>query len=159
MSDPTAIPLPEGMHQLSPHLVCAGAAAAIDFYVAAFDAVEMMRMPGPDGKLIHAGLVINGSSVLLMDEHLDFGARSPKSLGGSPVTIHLIVPDVDAWVARAVEAGATVTMPVDDMFWGDRYGVIQDPFGHNWSIATPQRAMSADEMREAMAAAMGGGMS
>jgi TetR/AcrR family transcriptional regulator, transcriptional repressor for nem operon len=159
MSDTSTPQLPVGMHQLSPHLVCAGAAEAIDFYVAAFAAVEMMRVPGPDEKLMHARLVINGSSVLLMDEYLDFGARSPKSLGGSSVTIHLIVPDVDAWVARAMEAGATVTMPVDDMFWGDRYGVVQDPFGHNWSIATPQRVMSADEIARSHLAAMRGGMS
>lgn len=159
MSATTSVSLPDGMHQLSPHLVCAGAAAAIDFYVAAFDAVELMRMPGPDGTLVHAGLVINGSSVLLVDENLDWGLRSPASLGGSSVTIHMIVPDADAWVARAVTAGATVVMPVEDAFWGDRYGVIQDPFGHRWSIATPQRTMSPEALREAAAAAMGEGMS
>jgi PhnB protein len=159
MSDTTSVTLPEGLHQLSPHLVCAGAADAIDFYKAAFGAVERMRLPGPDGKLMHGTVVINGSSVMLVDENLDFGMRSPKTLGGTSVTIHLIVPDADAWVARAVEAGATVTMPVADMSWGDRYGVVEDPFGHSWALATPQRIMSMDELAEADAAAIGGGMS
>jgi PhnB protein len=146
MSDTSAPQLPEGMHQLSPHLVCADAARAIDFYVAAFGATEMMRLPGPDGTLMHARLSINGSSVLLLDENLQWGARGPTTLGGTPVTIHLIVDDVDAWVDRAAAAGATVRMPVDDMFWGDRYGVIEDPFGHSWSLATPVRQMSPAEI-------------
>ena len=146
-------PMPEGMHQLSPHLVCAGAADAIAFYQAAFDAVELVRLPGADGKLMHACVSINGSSVMLVDENIDYGMRSPKALKGTPVTIHLIVPDVDAWFARAVAAGATVLMPVDDMFWGDRYGIIEDPFGHCWSIATPQRTMTGAELAEAVSAA------
>ena len=142
--------LPAGMHALSPHLVCAGAAAAIDFYKAAFGATEMVRLAGPDGKLMHACLCVNGSSVMLVDENRDFGMLSPKALGGSPVTIHLIVKDVDAVARRAVEAGATLKMPVQDMFWGDRYGVVVDPFGHMWSVATPQRApMSAEELAAA----------
>jgi uncharacterized glyoxalase superfamily protein PhnB len=152
--DTDTVDLPEGMHQLSPHLVCAGAADAIDFYVQAFGATEMMRMPGPDGRLMHASVSINGSSVLLVDENLDWGIRSPKTLGGTPVTIHLIVSDVDAVVARAVAAGATITMPVEDAFWGDRYGVIEDPFGHSWSVASPIRSMTPDEIRAAAADAM-----
>lgn len=152
MSDNTT-PLPEGMHQLSPHLVCAGAADAIAFYQAAFGARELVRLPGPDGKLMHACVSINGSSVMLVDENLEYGMRSPKALDGTPVTIHLIVPDVDAWFARAVAAGATVRMPVDDMFWGDRYGIIEDPFGHTWSLATPQRTLTGDELAEAAKAA------
>jgi PhnB protein len=151
-------PRPAGMHQLSPHLVCAGAADAIVFYEAAFDAVELMRLEGAEGRLVHASVSINGSSVMLVDENLDYGMLSPKTLGGTPVTIHLIVADVDEWVARAVAAGAVVLMPVDDMFWGDRYGIIQDPFGHCWSIATPQRAMSAAELADAMSTAMTSGM-
>jgi PhnB protein len=152
---------PAGMHVLSPHLVCAGAGAAIDFYKAAFGATEMVRLAGPDGKLMHACVCVNGSSVMLVDENRDYAMLSPKALGGSPVTIHLIVKDVDAVGQRAVEAWATVKMPVQDMFWGDRYGVITDPFGHQWSIATPQRApMTADELaaaaRNAMAAHKGG---
>jgi len=90
---------------------------------------------------------------MLVDENLDHGLRSPHVLGGSPVTIHLIVDDVDAWVTRAAAAGATVTTPVADMFWGDRYGIVEDPFGHVWSIATPQRAMSYDELTAAAAGA------
>jgi uncharacterized glyoxalase superfamily protein PhnB len=150
--DANAVRLPEGMHQLSPHLVCAGAADAIDFYIKAFGATEMIRLPGPDGKLVHASVSINGSSVLLVDEMLDHGIKSPKTLGGTPVTIHLVVADVDAFVERAVAAGATVTMPVEDAFWGDRYGVLEDPFGHSWSVATPIREMSADEIQAAVEA-------
>jgi uncharacterized glyoxalase superfamily protein PhnB len=142
----------EAMHSLSPHLVCAGAADAIDFYTRAFGATELVRMPGPDGKLMHACVLINGSSVMLVDENPDWGVRGPHTLGGSPVTIHLIVPDVDEYVARAVAAGAEVAMPVEDAFWGDRYGVIVDPFGHSWSVATPQREVAKEEIEAALEA-------
>ena len=146
--------LPPGMHELSPHLVCDGASDAIDFYVRAFGAEELIRIPGDDGRLIHAAVSINGSSVLLVDENRDYGLRGPKTLGGSPVTIHLVVPDADATFDRAVAAGAIAHMPVAEMFWGDRYGVLEDPFGHLWSVATPQRApMSADEIVQAAASA------
>jgi PhnB protein len=138
-----------GVHVLSPHLVCAGAAEAIDFYKAAFGATEMIRLAGPDGKLMHGCISLNGSSVMLVDENPAFGMLSPKSLNGTPVTIHLIVKDADAVVQRAVDAGATVKMPVQDMFWGDRYGLVEDPFGHRWSVATPLRTMTADEIAEA----------
>jgi uncharacterized glyoxalase superfamily protein PhnB len=134
---------------VTPHLVCAGAAEAIDFYVKAFGATEMIRLPGPDGKLMHACVSINGSSVMLVDEFPEMGGASPKRLGGTPVTIHLIVDDVDATAERAIAAGAKVVMPVADMFWGDRYGVIEDPFGHHWSIATPKREVSEAELRAA----------
>lgn len=143
-----------GVHRVTPHLVCAGAAAAIEFYKKAFGAEEMIRMPGPDGRLLHACVSINGSSVMLVDEFPQMQSKSPGTLGGSPVTIHLIVDDVDAWIARAEKAGATVVVPAADMFWGDRYGVIRDPFGHNWSISTPIREMSEAEMREAAQTAM-----
>jgi len=126
------------MPRLSPHLVCDGAAAAIDFYKQAFGAEEVMRLLGPNGKLMHGSVTINGAMVLLVDEMPEYGVLGPNRLGGSPVTIHLVVPDVDAAVARAAQAGATITMPVADQFWGDRYGVVQDPFGHKWSIATPK---------------------
>ena len=149
MADNDTVALPDGMHQLSPHLVCARAADAIDFYVKAFGATEMVRLPGPDGKIMHASVSINGSSVMLVDEMLEHGIKSPKTLGGTPVTIHLIVPDVDAFVERAVAAGAKVTMPVEDAFWGDRYGVLEDPFGHSWSVATPIKQMSVDEIAAA----------
>jgi uncharacterized glyoxalase superfamily protein PhnB len=136
---------------LAPHLVCDGAADAIEFYKKAFGAEELMRIPGPTGRLMHAAVMINGSMVMLVDENKDYGILSPKTLGGSPVTIHLNVPDVDAAVARAEAAGATIKMPVADQFWGDRYGMIKDPFGHNWSIATPlrEKPMSEGELREA----------
>jgi PhnB protein len=147
---------PNGMSVLSPHLVIDGASAAIDFYKEAFGAEEMARMPGPDGRLMHGSVRICGASVMLVDENPAWGLLSPKALGGSPVTIHLYVPDVDAFVARAVAAGATVTMPVDDQFWGDRYGVIKDPFGHSWSIATQVRTVTLEEAMAAMQA-MGSG--
>ncbi len=124
--------------RLSPHLVCDGAAAAIDFYRQAFGAEEVMRLPGPGGKLMHGSVMINGAMVLLVDEMPEYGIVGPNRLGGTPVTIHLVVPDVDAAVDRAVQAGATITMPVADQFWGDRYGVVKDPFGHKWSLATPK---------------------
>jgi len=143
--------IPDGMHSVTPHLICTGAADAIEFYKKAFNAVEMMRMPTPQGKIMHACVRIGDSNVMLVDEMPECGAMSPKSLKGSPVTIHLAVDNVDALVAQAVAAGAKVTMPVSDMFWGDRYGQIEDPFGHRWSIATHIRDMTADEMKAAAA--------
>ena len=142
--------IPDGMHTVTPHLVCAGAADAIDFYVRAFGAVEAGRMPGPGGKLMHAQVRIGDSAVMLVDEMPEWGALGPTALNGSPVTIHLYVDDVDAAYARAVAAGAEGTMPPADMFWGDRYGQVRDPFGHKWSIATHTRDVTPDEMQEAM---------
>jgi len=141
---------PGEVQTLSPHLVCAGAAAAIEFYKKAFGAVEKGRMAGKDGKLMHAMVMIRDASVMLVDENPQWGALSPKSLNGSPVTLHLYVDDADAFVDRAVKAGATVKMPVADMFWGDRYGVIEDPFGHKWSVATHIRDVTHEEMEAAM---------
>jgi PhnB protein len=109
-----------------------------------------MRLPDKDGLLMHAAVTINGSIVMLMDEYLKYGARSPKTIGGTPVVLHLMVPDVDAAIARAVGAGASIIMAASDMFWGDRYGQIEDPFGHRWSIATHQRDMSPDEIQAAL---------
>ena len=148
-------PIPAGMPTLTPHLVCAGAAEAIEFYRQAFDAVEEARLPGPEGKLMHAMVRIGGSPLMLVDAMPQWGLLGPDALKGSPVTIHMYVKDVDATVERAVSAGARVVMPVADQFWGDRYGKIEDPFGHQWSIATHVRDLSRDEMREAMAK-MGG---
>jgi PhnB protein len=136
-----------------PHLVVGDAAAAIDFYTKAFGAVEHGRVPGPDGKLIHAALEINGSTVMLNDDFPEMsGGKSmtPTSLGGSPVTIHLVVTDVDNQFQKAIDAGATVVMPVEDQFWGDRYGVLQDPFGHQWSMGQPVREVSVEEIEEAV---------
>ncbi|WP_244846407.1 MULTISPECIES: VOC family protein [unclassified Caballeronia] len=140
--------IPEGMHSLTPHLVCAGAAEAIEFYKRAFGAVEIGRLPGDDGKLMHAMVKIGDSMLMLVDEHPDFGMLGAKSLKGSPVTIHLYVEDVDATVKQAEAAGARVTMPVADMFWGDRYGRLEDPFGHQWSVATHKRDVSPAEMQQ-----------
>jgi PhnB protein len=147
---PQVKPIPEGMHTVTPHLVCAGAAEAIEFYKKAFNATEVGRMAGPQGKLVHAMIRIAGSSVMLADEFPDWGSFGPKALKGSPVTIHLYVEDVDAFVKRAVAAGAKITMPVDDMFWGDRYGKLEDPFGHHWSVATHTRDVTPEEMKQAM---------
>ncbi len=147
---PAVKPIPNDMHTVTPHLVCAGAADAIEFYKKAFNAVEGGRLPGPQGKLMHAMIRIEGSAVMLVDEMPECGALGPKSLKGSPVTIHLYVEDVDAVVARAVAAGAKVTMPVADMFWGDRYGRLEDPFGHHWSVATHIRDVTPAEMQDAM---------
>jgi len=144
--------IPQGMHSVTPHLVCAGAAQAIEFYKQAFGAIEKGRMPGPDGRLMHAAVKIGDSTVMLVDEMPEWGALGPKSLKGSPVTIHLYVEDVDSFVARAVKAGAKVTMPLADQFWGDRYGKLEDPFGHHWSVATHQRDVKPEEMKKAMAA-------
>ena len=143
-------PIPEGAHSLTPHLVCAGAAQAIDFYVRAFGAVEEFRMPGPDGKIMHACVRIGDSQLMLVDEFPEHGNVGPKALNGSPVTIHHFVENVDAVVKQAAEAGATVTMPPTDMFWGDRYASLVDPFGHRWSVATHQRDLSPEEIAEAM---------
>lgn len=152
MSSSTVKPIPDGMHSLTPHLVCAGAADAMAFYQAAFGAVELVRLPAPDGKLMHGSVRIGDSVLMLVDEMPVHGVLSPKSLKGTPVTIHLYVPDVDAAFAKAVAAGATVRMPVADMFWGDRYGVLEDPFGHHWSLATHVRDTTPAEMASAMAA-------
>jgi uncharacterized glyoxalase superfamily protein PhnB len=138
------------MHTVTPQLTCAGAADAIDFYKKAFGAVETARFPDDEGKIMHASIRIGDSDIMLVDENREWGTLSPKSLTGSPVTIHLYVEDVDAFVAKAEKAGAKITMPVADMFWGDRYGTFEDPFGHHWSVATHIRDVSRAEMPEAM---------
>jgi uncharacterized glyoxalase superfamily protein PhnB len=145
-----------GISPLSPHLIVAGAADAIKFYERAFGAKEMHKLEGPDGKLMHACLSINGSSVMLVDENPQWKALGPKALGGTPVTIHLMVDDVDKVADQAIAAGAKVIMPVADQFWGDRYGIVEDPFGHHWSIATAVRELSEAELKEAAQKAMCG---
>ena len=140
-------PIPDGYHTLTPHLVVKDASNAIEFYKKAFGAKEIRRVPGPDGKsLIHAELQVGDSRLLLVDEFPEMNCRGPKSIGGSPVTIHMFVDDVDAAFDKAVEAGAEVTMPLADMFWGDRYGILTDPFGHSWSIATHQEDVTPEEI-------------
>lgn len=147
-------PIPEGHHPITPHLVVKGASEAIDFYKRAFGAEEISRMPfpNPDGtmKLGHAELQIGESKLFLADEFPEYGSVGPN--GGSPVTIHLYVTDADATFAQAVEAGATVSMPLADMFWGDRYGKVIDPFGHQWSIAEHIEDLTPEQMQEKMAA-------
>ena len=131
--------LSRGVSPLSPHLVVAGAADAIKFYQRAFGAQELIKLEGPDGKLMHACVSINGSSVMLVDENPQWKALGPKSLGGTPVTIHLMVDDVDKVTNQAIAAGAKVIMPVADMFWGDRYGIVEDPFGLTGRSPRPKR--------------------
>lgn len=142
-------PIPPGMHTVTPHLVVRGAAKAIDFYKKAFDAKEESRLPGPNGTLMHAEIRIGDSHVMLMDESPEWKSVGPQTLKGSPVTIHLYVNDADKTFDSAVKAGAKPVMPVKDMFWGDRYGVVEDPFGHSWSIATHTRDVSEKEIEEA----------
>jgi uncharacterized glyoxalase superfamily protein PhnB len=142
--------IPRGMHTITPHIIVDGAAAAIDFYKKAFRAIERMRMPTESGKLMHASIRIGDSTMMLVDEMPEWNAKGPKALAGTPVTIHLYVKDADKTFAEAVAAGATVKMPLADMFWGDRYGILVDPFGHEWAIATQKRVMSPKEMMEGM---------
>jgi uncharacterized glyoxalase superfamily protein PhnB len=150
-------PIPAGKHAITPHLVIKGASEAIEFYKRAFGATEISRMPfpGPNGTVTlgHAELEIGGSKLFLADEFPQQGVVGPSG-GSSPVVIHLYVTDANAAFERAVEAGATVVMPVADMFWGDRYGRLVDPFGHHWSIAEHIEDLSPEQMRERMAAAM-----
>lgn len=150
MTQPQVKPIPDDMHSITPHLVCKDASAAIAFYRQAFDAKELARLPGKDGKLLHAMVRIGDSNLMLVDEYPEWGSVGPQALKGSPVTIHLYVEDVDAVVARAVAAGARITMPVDDMFWGDRYGKLEDPFGHQWSVASHTRDVSPEELQAEM---------
>ena len=150
MSTAKVNPIPDGMHSVTPHLVCSDADAAIGFYQKAFGATDVHRMPGPDGKLMHGQIRIGDSQVMLANENAQWGMLGPLALKGSPVTIHLYVEDADAFVAKAAAAGAKVTMPVADMFWGDRYGVVEDPYGHRWSIATHTRDVTPAEMQQAM---------
>ena len=149
MSSQNIKAIPDGMYTVTPHLVCAGAAEAIEFYKKAFDAEDLCRIPGPDGKLLHAMVRIGNSAVMLVDEYPEWGSVSPKTLKGSPVSLHLYVEDVDSFLKRAVEAGAKITMPLSDMFWGDRYGQIEDPFGHHWSVASHVRDVSPEEIAKA----------
>lgn len=140
-------PIPQGYPRVTPYLSVDGAAAAIDFYREVFGATQRGdRFIGPDGRVGHAELEIGDSLIMLADEHPEVDFRSPKSVGGTPVTIHLYVEDVDGMVARAVELGATVRRPVEDQFYGDRSGQIEDPFGHRWSLSTHVEDVPPEEM-------------
>jgi len=144
-----------GFHTVTPQLVCKNAAAAIEFYGRAFGAEELARVERSDGKIMHADLRIGDSILWVCDEQPQFGIRSPRTMGGSSVTLHLYVLEVDAVHARALAAGATEVEPVSDRFWGDRLGRVADPFGHRWSIATRIRDVSPRRVRE-IVAEMGG---
>jgi len=147
-------PIPEGFRSVTPHLVCNGAGAAIDFYKQAFGAVEVGRLPLPDGRLGHAEIRIGDSRIMLADDFPEYGSVGPQALKGTPVYIHLYVEDADALWAQALAAGAKPVMPLADMFWGDRYGQVEDPFGHRWSIATHKQDLTMEQMQAAMQQAM-----
>jgi uncharacterized glyoxalase superfamily protein PhnB len=148
-------PVPEGMHTLTPHIVVNDARKAIDFYQKAFGAVVCDVHPMPDGKIMHAAIKIGDSTVMLNDEFPEMGAPSPATTKTDTcVRLHLYVPDADKTFNAAVGAGAKVIMPIADMFWGDRYGQVVDPFGHRWSIATRTKNMTEQEMKAAGEAAM-----
>jgi len=142
--------IPEGFHSVTPYMIVRNAARAIEFYKQAFGAVEKGVMNSPDGKVAHAELQIGDSIIMLGDEFPEMGALSPQSTGGAGMGLHIYLEDVDAAFDRAVKAGAKVEMPVADMFWGDRYGKLADPFGHKWSIGTHKRDVSMEEMEAAM---------
>ncbi|MEM7246885.1 MAG: VOC family protein [Acidobacteriota bacterium] len=153
-------PIPADSRGLIPHLVCDGAAAAIDFYVKAFGAVELRRHPMPtDGRLMHAEIRLGETRIYLCDDfpEMNGSKRNPQALGGSPVTLHRYVESVDDAVAQAEAAGATVTMPPQDMFWGDRYGIVTDAWGHVWSFAQVVKVLTPEEMEKAAAEAFGPG--
>lgn len=151
MATAASKPIPDGMHTLTPHIVCEGASDAIAFYKKAFNAEEITRLPGPTGKLMHAAIRIGDSVLMLMDDFPEWGSLGPKALKGTPVTLHLYMKDVDAGMQQAVAAGAQVTMPATDMFWGDRYGQVVDPFGHRWSLATHKQDLTPEEIQQNMA--------
>ena len=145
-------PIPEGYHNVTPYLVIKGAAAAIDFYKQALGAVEVMRMPQPDGRVGHAELKFGDSYVMLADEFPEMNIVGPKTLGNTSVALLLYVDDVDKIVERAVSLGATINRPVADQFYGDRTGTIEDPFGHKWTLAVHLEDVSPEEMERRMAA-------
>ncbi len=147
-------PIPEGYHTITPNLTLSDATGAIDFYKRAFGAQETFRMNLPDGKVMHAELKIGDSMLMLADEMPGGKCRSPQSVGGTAVDIFLYVEDVDQVFKKAVAAGAKVEMPVTDMFWGDRYGKLTDPFGHSWSLATHKEDVNPEELRKRAQAAM-----
>ena len=150
-------PVPEGYHSVTPYITVSDAAAAIDFYQRAFGAEERVRMPGPSGSIMHAELAIGDSLVMLSDPFPQASTTPPKELGGTTVSIFAYVEDIDAVYKQAIDAGASSLMEPDDMFWGDRFGSVSDPFGHSWTIATHVEDVSPEEMEkrsEAFAAQM-----
>ena len=146
-------PIPKGYHSVTPYLIINDAARAIDFYKKVFEATEVFRMADPSGKVGHAEIKIGDSMIMLADEHPEMGHRSPQSLGGSPVGMHLYLKDVDSTVEKAVAAGAKLERPVKDQFYGDRSGQIKDPFGHVWTVSTHKEDLSPEEMKKRAASA------
>jgi PhnB protein len=145
-------PIPDGYGSITPYLIVDGAAKAIDFYKHAFGAAERFRIGAPDGRVGHAELTISGSVIMLADEHPDIGALGPRSIGGSPVGIHLYLDNVDAAIDRAVSSGAKLINPVENKFYGDRMGTIEDPFGHRWHVTTHIEDVPHDEIARRAAA-------
>jgi PhnB protein len=146
MSDEKVNPIPEGYHTVTPYLIVGDAAAALDFYKRAFGAQELFRFEH-EGKIGHAELQIGDSRVMLADEYTEIGAHGPRHFRGTPVSLLLYVDDADAWVTRAQQAGATITRPLEDKFYGDRSGTIEDPFGHQWHLCTHKEDVSPEEMQ------------
>jgi PhnB protein len=147
-------PIPEGYHSLTPYLAVEDASKAIEFYKDAFGADELLRMPGPDGKIAHAELQIGDSKLMLSDPFPQSDVRPPSERGGPTGSIFMYVEDVDATFDQAQRAGAEVVSELEDMFWGDRFGTLSDPFGHVWSVATHKEDLSEEEMAERSKAAM-----
>jgi PhnB protein len=147
-------PIPEGYHNVTPYLFVRGATAAIDFYKNIFGATEIMRMPGPNGRIMHAELRIGDSIVMLADEDPRRGIMSPQTIGGYSVGLHVYVENVDVVIQKAVESGAKLLRPIVNQFYGDRTGSLLDPFGHMWSVATHVEDVSPEEMKKRMTAAM-----
>jgi len=139
-------PIPDGYHSVTPYLIINGATAALDYYSRAFGAVELFRMPAPEGKIGHAEIKIGDSPIMLADEFPEMGYKSPQTLGGSPVSIMIYVEDVDTVFSRAIAAGGKEQRPVKDQFYGDRSGTLEDPFGHIWHVATHTEDVSPEEM-------------
>jgi len=142
-------PIPEGFHTVTPSLVVSNAKEAIEFYNKAFDAKEIYKFPTPDGKILHAMIQIGDSFVMMSDEFLAMGMKSPTTLGGTAVTLHLYVENADKMFKQAVDAGAVITMPIMNVFWGDRFGTVMDPYGHSWAIATHKIDMTPEGLRKA----------
>jgi PhnB protein len=147
-------PIPEGYHTLTPYIEIENAGEAIEFYKRAFGATEQVRMDAPGGRIGHAELEIGDSLLMLADPFPQSSIRTPKAVGGTTVNLFMYVEDADAVVQQAVDSGATVTRPVENMFWGDRFGIVTDPYGHTWSIATHVEDVSPEEMEERSKAAM-----
>jgi len=152
-----AKPIPDGYPRVTPYLIIDGASAAIDFYRSVLGATERMRMPAPDGRVGHAELEIGDSLIMLADEFPEMEARSPKTVGGTPVSLHVYVEDADSVFDRAIQAGARALRPIEDQFYGDRSGQFEDPFGHQWNVATHVEDVPPDEMAARAAAAMATG--